>query len=278
MKPIPKAAQYIDAHAHLDLYRDGGEKALQEIEAHGILTISAAMNPASYRETFALAEKSDLVIPAFGVHPWEAQEYADRTDTLDAGLLSAPVIGEVGLDFRYVTDKKRYPAQERVFEYFLSHAGETGKILNLHTTGAEKTIAERLRSRDITRAIIHWYSGPKDALGALIDIGCYFTVGVEILFSRKIRDIARRIPLDRLLTETDNPVGIVWYRKDIPEGTPSLIFDVIGALADLHRMSTDDLARRIIDNVTTLTRDDPHLTNYRRRMPADTTVPAYGAE
>ena len=274
MKPVPKAALYVDAHAHLDLYRDGGKTALGDIETHGILTISTGMNPQSYRAARALAAQSSLVIPAFGVHPWEAPEYVDRLDVLDAELQSAPVIGEVGLDFRYVTNSDRYSAQERVFEYFLSCAASTGKILNLHTSGAEKIIAKKLRARNITRAIIHWYSGPMDVLETLIDIECYFTVGVEILFSKHIRDIARNIPLHLLLTETDNPVGIVWYRKNIGEGMPSLVIDVIDALSDIRRMPTDDLAHRIMENFNTLIRDDPHLADFHRRASHDGIVPA----
>jgi TatD DNase family protein len=274
MNSISKTARYLDAHAHLDLYRDGGKNALADIEAHGILIVSTAMNPTSYRAARALAEKSSLVIPAFGVHPWEAHSYADRLDELDEDLRSAPIIGEVGLDHRFITDKSYYPAQERVFEYFLSHAEETGKILNLHTPNAEMMIAEQLRARNITRAIIHWYSGPADAFDALIDIGCYFTVGVEVLSSERIRDIARRIPLSLLLTETDNPGAVMWSRNTDDEGMPPLVFDVLGVLSDIHHMSLDDLAHRIMDNFNTLTKDDPHIADFRRRAFCDGSVPA----
>jgi len=274
MKPVPNTARYLDAHAHLDMYQDGGAKALGDIEANGILTISTAMNPGSYRATRALAETSPLVIPAFGVHPWEAPGYAHRLDELDADLKSAPVIGEVGLDFRYITDNTLYPAQERVFEYFLSHAGKTGKILNLHTPGAETGVAERLRARGITRAIIHWYSGPMDAFRALVEIGCYFTVGVDVLFSQQIQDIARRIPLHLLLTETDNPGAVMWSQNTDDEGMPSLIIDVTRTLAEIHRMPAGDLALRVMENFHTLTRGDPYLADYRRRAFGDGPVPA----
>jgi len=274
MNTIPKTARYLDAHAHLDLYRDGGKKALADIEAHGILTVSTAMNPASYKIARSLAEKSPLVIPAFGVHPWEAPAYADRLDELDDDLRTAPIIGEVGLDRRFVTDSTLYPTQERVFDYFLSHAGETGKILNLHTPDAEMKVVLLLRARDITRAIIHWFSGPADAFEALIDIGCYFTVGVEVLSSEQIRDIARMIPLDRLLTETDNPGAVMWSKNTDDEGMPPLVFDVLGALAYIHRMPTDELAHRIMDNFNTLTKDDPHIADFRRRAFCDGPVPA----
>lgn len=274
MKPTPNTVQYLDAHAHLDMYRDGGAKALEDIDAHGILTISISMNPQSYRFSCALAETSPLVIPAFGVHPWEAPGYVDRTDELDAELDTAPIIGEVGLDFRFVTDNTLYPAQERVFKYFLSHAEQTGKILNLHTPGAETAVAQRLRARDISRAIIHWYSGPMDTLRSLIDIGCYFTVGVDVLFSQQVRDIARKIPLDHLLTETDNPGAVMWSQNTDNEGMPPLIIDVTRALAEIHRMPPDDLAHQVMENFHTLTRDDPHLADCLRRAFGDGPVPA----
>ena len=274
MNPIPNIPQYLDAHSHLDMYRDGGAKALEDIDARGILTISISMNPQSYRFSCALAETSPLVIPAFGVHPWEAPGYVDRLDELDAELDTAPIIGEVGLDFRFVTDSKQYSTQERVFEYFLAHAEETGKILDLHTPGAETAVAQRLRARDISRAIIHWYSGPMEAFEALIDIGCYFTVGVDVLFSEQIRDIARRIPLHLLLTETDNPGAVMWSQNTIDEGMPPLIIDVTRALAEIRRMPPDDLAHQVMENFHTLTRDDPHFADFRRRAFGDGPVPA----
>src|SRR6266513_2475265 len=112
----------IDAHVHLDKYGDRLDDALKEIETEQIFTVATAMDVPSYLELQRIAERSELVLPTFGIHPRRAAEYADR------------------------------------------------------------------------RAIIHWYSGPMDILKAMIDYGCYFTVGVEMLYSDYIRAIAKEIP------------------------------------------------------------------------------------
>jgi Tat protein secretion system quality control protein TatD with DNase activity len=97
---------------------------------------------------------------------------------------------------------------------------------------------------------------------------------VEVLFSEHIRDIAGSIPPHLLLTETDNPVGIMWYQEVIREGMPPLIRDVCSALAAIHRMTPDDLAGRIMENFQTLTKDDPHLTGYFENAARTESAPA----
>ena len=118
----------------------------------------------------------------------------------------------------------------KVLEYFFAAAREQKKIVNLHTKGGERQILDLLERYDVTRPIIHWYSGPMDILRALVQFGAYFTVGVEVLYSETIQAIAREIPDHLLLTETDNPGGIKWLKGVV--GMPSEIKKVIPAGSD----------------------------------------------
>ena len=134
-----------------------------------------------------------------------AAEYANRLPEIRRHIESSPAIGEIGLDFHWVKDASTYPAQRKVLEYFIAAAAEQNKFVNLHTKAGEKEILDLLEKYDVRRAIIHWYSGPMDILRAMIDFGCYFTIGVEVLYSDYIKDIAKAVPDHLLLTETDNP-------------------------------------------------------------------------
>jgi len=254
----------IDAHAHLDGYGEELEPALGEIEDHRILTMAVSMDLPSYQRNLEIGERCDLVLPTFGVHPKRAPQYADRLRELSNAVVQSPMIGEIGLDFHWVEDSSQYHAQKKVLEYFLAAAREQKKIVNLHTKGAEKEILYLLEHYDIQRAIIHWYSGPLDILRALIEYGATFTVGVEVLYSRSIQAIARELPMERLLTETDNPGGLKWLRGTI--GMPQVIREVVQAIAELKQTTAETITKTVYNNFMRLTKDDPWLTDIRARV------------
>ena len=201
MGDCTRRALLIDAHAHLDRYGDAlVEAALEEIAYEGIVTISTSMDLLSYERTLALAATCDPILPAFGVHPWNAPAYADRLSDIRQVIERSPLLGEIGLDYHFVEDASQYAAQRRVFEFFLAAAKEQDKIVNLHTTGAECETLGLLSRYGIRRAIVHWYSGSLDTLHAMAEQGVCFTIGVEVLSSSHIQTIARAVPWEQLLT------------------------------------------------------------------------------
>lgn len=257
---------WIDAHAHLDHYGDALPAALDEIARQRIVTFSVSMDVDSYRQAQAIAERSPYVLASFGIHPWEAPRFADNLPALDDLIAGSPMLGEIGLDTVWVEDPATYPAQRRVFEYFLAAAREQDKIVNLHTKGAEQEVLDLLRRYDIRRAIVHWYSGPLEVLDGLIAWGAYFTVGVEVLRSETIRTIARRVPPEQLLTETDNPGGWEWLVGE--RGMPRLVIDVVRALAELRRTDEETLAAQVCANLARLVGDDPRLATLQSLLMA----------
>lgn len=254
----------IDVHAHLDRYGEELESALTEITEHRILTIAVSMDLPSYQRSLEIADRSNLVLPTFGVHPKRAPEYAGRLRELSTFIEQSPMIGEIGLDFHWVKDRAQYPAQRRVLEYFLAAAKEQGKVVNLHTKGAEKEILDLLERYDIRRPVVHWYSGPMDIFHALIDYGAYFTVGVEVFSSENIQAVAREVPEGQLLTETDNPGGLKWLRGVI--GLPLEIEKVVQVIAALRQSTAEAVTKIVHDNFMKLTADDLWLTDFRGRL------------
>jgi TatD DNase family protein len=255
---------YVDAHAHLDRYGDDLGEVLAEIERDRIFTVSVSMDPPSYRRNVEIAAACELVLPTFGVHPWNAPAYAGRLGELREPTAQSPMLGEIGLDHRFVDDASVYPAQREVFEFFLQAAAEQRKMVNLHTSGAEEEVVALLKRYDVRRVIVHWYSGPLDVFDELVTWGAYFTVGVEVLHSEHIRDIARRLPPERLLTETDNPGGPKWLTGT--PGMPSLIKDVVAELARLRGVVVDDVARAVEANVAGLLDNDPWFGETREKF------------
>jgi TatD DNase family protein len=256
----------IDAHVHLDKYGDLVDDALREIEEHRIFTVATAMDVPSYLELQKIGERSDLVLPTFGIHPRRAAEYADRLRDIGRYIEMSPAIGEIGLDFHWVKDTSTYPAQRKVLEYFIAAGAEQNKFVNLHTKAGEKEILDLLEKYDLKRAIIHWYSGPMDILRAMIDYGCYFTIGVEVLYSDYIKEIARAIPDHLLLTETDNPGALKWLKKTDEIGMPAAIQKVVNKVSELRQTTPEKIENLVHTNFSRMIEQDPWLYEIRSRL------------
>jgi len=255
----------IDAHAHLDHYRDDElDSVLGEIERHEIFTISTSMNGDSFRRALEIGERSRWVLPIFGVHPWHAHECAGRLAELEEATQRSPMLGEIGLDHHFVKEASLYPAQREVLEFFLAAAHAQGKIVNLHTKGAEREILELLGRFEIERAIVHWYSGPLDIFHEMAARGCCFTVGLEVLGAAHIRTIASQVPEGQLLTETDNPGAWRWLEGE--RGMPGHIRAVVATLAELRGTTAAAIETTVQANFARLIRDDPWLSAVREEL------------
>ena len=248
----------IDAHCHLDRCKENLPYALEQIKQHGIFTISNSMDLSSYKQNVEIAATSDLILPVFGIHPWNVSEYVGCLNDLDWAITESPMIGEIGLDYYFVKETSRYGDQREVFEHFLRVASRQKKIVIVHTKGAESETFRLLRKYDTERVIIHWYSGPWHILKAMVEHGFYFTIGVEVLFSRHIQDIAGYLPAELMLTETDNPGGNESLTGNI--GTPLLIKDVIRKLAEIRGTSEQIILTTVQNNLIRLGDNDTWLT------------------
>jgi len=243
----------VDAHAHVDKYADVLTEAIRQINQHRILTVGVSMDVQSYLRTVEVSKSCSYIIPTFGIHPWEAHRYWKNLNQIDEYLERTPLIGEAGLDFHWIEDKKLYRAQITVFEYLCSWSQSRAMPMNLHTKGAEQEVLKTLREFKLDKTIIHWYSGPFDLIDSYLAIGSYFTIGVEILSSSTIQQIAEIIPLDRILLETDNPGRYEWLNKQM--GMPLLLLEVLAKVSRVKGIDPISLEEQVGQNWATLTKD-----------------------
>lgn len=245
---------YVDAHAHLDKYEAELPDIIREIEQHEIFTVSVSMNADAYAKSKAIDELSDWVISIFGVHPWDAPKFRAGLETLQPLIDDSPMLGEIGLDYHFVSEPENHALQRTIFQHFVEQGVAQNKVLNIHSKGAESDVDRILEELGAERAIIHWYSGPIEQLQSLARKRFYFTVGVEVLFNPNIQEIAKTIPSDLLLTETDNPGGYHWLTGDL--GTPSIIRSVVQKLSDLRGWSVEKTKGVVQQNFLRMAGDD----------------------
>ena len=185
---------YIDAHAHLDKYGSQLAQVIEEIEHHEIFTIGVSMDPEGYAKSKAIDEQTEWVLSTFGVHPWNAPTFHSQLDALQPLIDTSPMLGEIGLDYHFISEPENHALQREVFLHFVKQGVSQKKILNIHSKGAEAEVDRILGELGARRAIIHWYSGPIPQLYSLAEKGAYFTIGVEVLFSAAIQEIAKSVP------------------------------------------------------------------------------------
>ena len=229
-------APLVDAHAHL-----GSAEELRARE--GIFTILCGVDPADAEKVLRLRSESIEVCCA--LHPWHVEEF--RVENMMPFLDAAPVIGEIGLDSAW-TDADM-DCQRRAFVRQLDIAREMGKPVVLHTKGMEEEIARTLERYDLTK-LVHWYSCGEH-LERYLDQDCYFTVGPDVAANPAVQAVARRAPLNRLLTETDGMDAVAWAlnRPVAPGELPEVLRGELRAIAMLKGISEAQVREAVWQNL-----------------------------
>jgi TatD DNase family protein len=199
----------IDSHTHLDRGRAPEGELVAAARAAGVRRIlTIGMDPASCRAALAAAAEHAEVFAAVGRHPNAAEGFGDDDAAELAALAQDPAvlaIGETGLD--YYRDGAPRADQQRAFEAQIELARATGKPLVVHTREAEDdtlaTLAARAEGVDV---ILHCFSMP-GRLEECLERGWWISFAGNVTYPRNedLADAAARVPLDRLLVETDAP-------------------------------------------------------------------------
>lgn len=241
---------YIDSHTHLDFFKENIEDAIREINDNKILTLANSMDIESYLRNKEYSKESEYIKPSFGIHPWKAAEYKGNLEALIPYIEESKMIGEIGLDFLWVEDKSTFERQREIYNFILKESIKRNKIVSIHTKDAEEEIYKSLKKYNYNKAIIHWYSGNIETLDKFIELGCYFTISVDIGYSEKTKEVLDRVPIDKLLLETDGPTALEWVNGKY--GYPSEIIKVYKKIAEIKGYKIQDLIKVVEKNYCNL--------------------------
>lgn len=245
-------ASYIDIHCHLPenyFFKDIHTHITQWIQQGLIHVVSVSQD---FRESLRSIELSkkypDMVIPSIGIHPWKAHKKHNELEQFDQ-LLSENrkiiILGEIGLDFHFISQKERYSYQKKVLDFFFEQAEKRNLRVMLHVKGAEEEIARYIETRSLPgkNCCIHWYSGSIQILKKLIDLDCFFSCGPALNYSRNHQQILKSVPLTRLLTESD---GNVKYQGRV--GHPGMMSEVIDLITKITNQNRNELQQQVVEN------------------------------
>ncbi|AXO61196.1 TatD family hydrolase [Pseudomonas chengduensis] len=247
----------IDSHCHLDrldLAAHGGslDAALDAARAAGVghfLCIGVSADNAATVK--GLAERYADVDCSVGVHPLDLEPGAEPALDWLLGELAHPkvvAIGETGLDYHY--EPESAALQQASFRLHLEAARITGKPVIVHTREARADTLALLREAALPQAgVLHCFTEDWEMAKAALDIGFYISLSGIVTFrnAEALRDVARQVPADRLLVETDSP-----YLAPVPHrGKPNLpqyVREVAEYLAVLRGVSYEVLAEQTSSN------------------------------
>ncbi|MBU1135337.1 MAG: TatD family hydrolase, partial [Nanoarchaeota archaeon] len=161
-------------------------------------------------EALKLAKKHPgFIFVTLGHHPTEGDHkgkgYNDVIQLIRDNIDSICGIGEVGLDFHHEHDAEKHKKQKKVFQKFINLAKELKKPLVIHSWDAEKECYETVKGSGLT-CVFHCYSGSKDLAEEIIkQKNFYISISTGIMFSKQLRKVAKLVPMNRILLETDAP-------------------------------------------------------------------------
>ena len=253
----------VDFHCHLDLYKEYAlvyEKCRnQQIELLAVTT-----TPRAWNRNRELAAGAPGIRVALGWHPQLVAEGADDVVLFRKHLPETKYVGEVGLDAgpRFY---KAFDRQKKVFEEVLrSCAEQGGKILSLHSvrcSGEVLKMLERFFPQDRGTAVLHWFTGSPSEAKRAAELGCYFSINLEMLKSAARRDLVSSLPRERILTETDGPFTMIDEHPAFPWDAAS----TLKALASLMGISIDAVKTLINRNLQRL--DGTETTSIQHASP-----------
>ncbi|WP_411810922.1 Qat anti-phage system TatD family nuclease QatD [Chryseobacterium scophthalmum] len=193
----------IDTHCHIDLYPNP-EKILQECVKANLTVISVTNLPSHFEMGYPHFKSQKRIRIALGMHPLFANLHEKEFKLFLKNISKTSYIGEIGLDF----SKEGYSTKEiqiKTFTRILENIADQKKILSIHSRRAEKEVIELLDRYKIKSAIFHWYSGPLYLIDKITELGYYFSVNIAMTKSENGRKIIQKIPMNKILTETDGP-------------------------------------------------------------------------
>jgi TatD DNase family protein len=246
----------VDSHCHLDFpdFAEERDAIVHRARTAGVGTmVTISTRVRQFDRLRAIIDAYPNVWCSIGTHPHQAADEQDVTTDELIQLSAEPkvvAIGEAGLDYFY--DRAPRDLQAKSFRNHIAAARQTGLPLVIHARDADDDMAAILREETEKGAfpfILHCFSSGEELARVGVELGGYVSFSGILTFKRseELRAIAKTIPLDRLLVETDAPFLAPQPQRG-QRNEPAFVVGTAQVLADVHDMPFDEMARITTDN------------------------------
>lgn len=250
----------INTHSHVNMLRETNiDEAIQNAIDNKIVTIVPSSSVQDIFDTDKFIKKYNDVYGYVGVFPEEVKDFSDKTlSDMEEIIKSNPKIigiGEIGLD--YYWDKSFKELQKEAFIKQIEFANQMNLPLNIHSREAHLDTLEILKKYNKnSTAIMHCFSGSLEFARECIKEGIYIALGGVVTFknAKKTKEVAKNIPLEHLLLETDDP-----YLAPVPfrgkENQPMYVKYVAEEIANLRGITPEEVAKTSTENAKKIFKD-----------------------
>ncbi|NLJ41454.1 MAG: TatD family hydrolase [Clostridiales bacterium] len=250
---------FIDTHAHMDdkVFDQDREELILGLPSRGVSrVICPGIDIDTTQKCVSLSKEYDIIYAGIGIHPHEAGKVkANYLDDLREMAKTEKVVavGEIGLDYYYDFCPK--DVQKKVFIEQIELAAELGLPIIVHNREAHKDVMDTLREKKdlIKGGVMHSYSGSWETAKIAMNLGFYISLGGPVTFknARRPVEIAEKMPLDRLLIETDSPC-LTPHPHRGKRNDPGFVALVAERIAELKKMDAQEIGRITSENASKL--------------------------
>lgn len=253
----------IDSHAHIQGKEYAGEteaviRRACEAGVEKIIVVGGAGDLSSNETAISLAESHAGLYATVGMHPHDAKDIGEGEIEKLEKLTANPkviAVGETGLDYYYNHSPRE--VQRSVFASFIDMARKTQLPIVVHERDAHRDVVELLRQKGDgeVRGVIHCFTGDYDEARAYLDLGFYISFTGIITFKNAValREVVRKVPLERMFVETDSP-----YLTPVPHrgkrNEPAYVRFIAETVASVKGLPLEQIARVTTNNVRALFR------------------------
>ncbi|MFN8673284.1 MAG: TatD family hydrolase [Candidatus Sericytochromatia bacterium] len=252
---------FFDSHAHINLphYDNDRNEVIEKIFSLGVEKILIpAVDKETIESSLALSEKyPNNIFSSVGYHPQDAIKWEENSlDFLKSYAKNnnaVKAIGEIGLDYYWDTTPKE--KQHEVFKIQIELAKELNLPLIIHTRDSLEDTIELLEENEANKVggVFHCFSGDLAFAERCLRLGFYISFAGNITFknANNLREVAKNIPLDKILIETDSP-----YLTPMPDrgkrNDPSYVIKVANQIAELKGLTVEEVAKQTFINAEKL--------------------------
>lgn len=243
----------IDTHCHIDFEdfdNDRTEVIKRAKEKLDCVIVSGYSNSSNMKVLDLSKDYENFIYPTFGFHPVSSQKSTEEDlKTAHENILNHQkeivAIGEVGMDYFYVTDKALRKRQQEIFTGFLKLADECEMPIVMHVRDCEKKAVNIIREYDnIPYFVFHCYGGSFKTAKRIMDMGnAYMSFSTMLCYSKHHQDLIEKIDLNYILTETDSPYLAM---KKENRNEPANVVNAVYKIAEIKNIDVDT-----VDEITT---------------------------
>jgi len=198
----------IDVHCHLEQkdFDNDREELIKKLRKELKAIITSCAHPKDFEKTMKIASSNKgFIFASFGFHPEYAKEkYEEYMDQIKQNSNSFVAIGEIGLDYYYARTIEEQEKQKEVFREWLNFAKELKKPVTIHIRDAFEDAFRILESEDVQKVHLHMFGGYK-FVNEVIEKKWFVSLNTMVLKSKSYKRVARDIPIEQLMLETDSP-------------------------------------------------------------------------